>query len=139
MGGTLPAPGTPAADDAVAKLRKARERLAIKAEATSWALCSYLARERPKEFRKFLDELAALPRDLPPDSAVVLALFCKAFELDGSKDSLRRFADVWLEHVNALPRVGYDVPLVEPKPPTTTGSNPMGMPGGTSTGPRPDN
>jgi hypothetical protein len=138
MGGGVPAPGTPAAEDAVAKLRKARERLAIKAEATSWALCYYLARERPKEFRKFLDELAALPRDLPPDSAVVLALFCKAFELDGSKDSLRRFADVWLEHVNALPRVGYDIPLVEPKP-ATTGSGPMGMMGGTPPGPRPDN
>jgi hypothetical protein len=136
--GTTPPPGTPTPDDAATKLRKSRERLAIKAQATSWALCHYLSRERPREYRKFLDELAALPRDLPLDGPVVVATFCRAFELDGSKDSLRRFADAWLENINSLQRVGYDILLVDPKPttPATTGTGPM-APGGSSQGPRP--
>ena len=112
--------GTPAPDDAATKLRKSRERLAIKAQATSWALCHYLARERPGEYRKFLDELAAMPRDLPLDGALVTATFCKAFDLDGSNDSLRRFADAWLGKINSLQHAGYDIPLVDPKPMTPT-------------------
>jgi hypothetical protein len=118
-------------EEAVTKLRKARERLLIKAEATSWALCYYLARERPREFRKFLDDLAMLPRDLPLDGAVVTQTFMKAFNLDGSNDSLRRFSEGWLKYMNDQVRVSEDIELIEPK---KGGTSPLGPGGGMNPG-----
>jgi hypothetical protein len=121
-------PAAPPQEDPIVKLRKGRERLLIKAEATSWALCYYLSRERPKEFKRFLDELALLPRDLPLDGAVVTATFLKAFNLDGSPESLRRFADGWLDYMGILTRASQDIELVEPKP-SVAGAGPMGSGG----------
>ncbi len=136
---------TQTADDPATKLRKKRERLAIKAQATSWALYYYLAKDRPAELRKFIEELAVLPRDLPLDSVTVTAAFCKAFNLDASnKESLRRFADRWIDYMGTVAPAGIDIPLVDPKPPTpaNTGNpmNPMGggpmFPGGMGSGPK---
>jgi hypothetical protein len=135
-GGPGQATATPPEDDPVTLLRKKRARLYVKAQATSWALYHYLASDRPAELRRFLDELAALPRDLPLDDATVLAAFNRAFNLDGSKAAHARFADGWLNYMRSLPPAGVDVPLVDPKPTTGNqgpgaGMGPMiGGPGG---------
>jgi hypothetical protein len=116
-GGGLAMPvSTEPVEDPVTKLRKARERLQTKADATAWALCYYLTREKPREFRKFVDELAMLPRDLPLDGAVVTQAFFRAFDLDGGNESLRRFADAWMKYMNDQVRVSEDIELIELKP-----------------------
>ena len=121
---------TTATEDPVVKLRKKRERLMIKAQATAWALYYYLAKDHPSELRRFVSELAAMPRDLPLDGATVLAAFDKAFGLDGSKESHQKFADRWLSAMGSLAPAGFDIPLVDPKPASKTDSpgNP-GLPG----------
>jgi hypothetical protein len=124
-----PGMGTPVtqSEDPIAKLRKQRERLGIKAQATSWALYYYLAKDRPNELRKLMSELSVLPRDLPLDSAVVVASFSRAFALDGTKESFQKFADKWLAYMATVPAEGIDIPLVDPKPPTpSTSGNPAG-------------
>jgi hypothetical protein len=133
MGTGMGATGTEPVLDAAAQLRKKRERLAVKAQATSWALYYYLAKDRPNDLRKFVAELAALPRDLPLDGATVFAAFCRSFSLDGSKESLAQFAKGWLGYLATVAPAGIDIPLVDPKPaasttgtPGTPGSPPMG-------------
>ena len=132
-GGIVGAQPVPAAEDPVVKLRKSRERLLVKSEATAWALCYYLERERPKEFRRFLDEIAAMPRDLPLDGAAVTATFLRAFKLADTPEVLSRFADGWLGYMNRQSRASQDIALVEPKAATSSpggGSLPGVGPGG---------
>jgi len=120
-------------DDAATILHKKRDRLAIKAQATAWALYYYLAKDHPAQLRRFLDELAVLPRDLPLDADTVVAAFCRAFAIENDKPSLTRFADGWLNYINSLPPVSTDIPLAEPKPASTAGSGApggLGLPGG---------
>ncbi|MBA4187822.1 MAG: hypothetical protein C0467_07370 [Planctomycetaceae bacterium] len=121
-------PTTPR-EDVVGILRKKREVLGVKAQSTSWALYYYLAKDRPDELRKFLAELASLPRDLPLDSATITAAFYRSFGLAGTPESLAKFADAWLEYIRTVPPVGIDIPLVDPKPgtPGMNPMNPMGM------------
>jgi hypothetical protein len=130
-GGGLMGPGAqspaPWTEDAATLLRKKRDRLSIKAQATSWALYYYLAKDRQNELRTFLDELAALPRDLPLEGETVTAAFCRAFNLDGSDEAYSRFANRWLEYVRTLPKSSEDILLVEPKPKSPPAG---GFPGG---------
>lgn len=119
-------------DDLPTQLRKKRARLSIKAQATAWALYYYLALNYPNQLRVFLDELAALPRDLPLEGDAIVPLFCKAFGLDGSRQSMARFTNGWLDSMRDISPAGVDILLTEPKPAsggTSTGMGP-GLPGG---------
>ena len=106
----------------------------IKAQATSWALYYFLAKDHPTELRKFLDALATLPRDLPLDGDTVLATFCKSFNLDGNKESLTKFANEWLDYIRTVPPAAVvpDIPLADPKPNTGPGGMGPSFPGGGS-------
>ena len=127
MGGVTPAKSTE--EDPLTILRSKQERLRIKAQATSWALYYYLAKEKPAELKQFVDELATLPRDLPISAEEVSATFYRAFKLDGTEAGLKKFADGWLDFVRTVAPVGHDIPLKEPAPPVAgTGT------GGTGTG-----
>jgi hypothetical protein len=119
----------PAAEDPQAILRKKRERLNIKAQATAWALYYYLSMAYPVEFRQFLAALSQLPRDLPLEGETVAAVFRRTFRLDGSPEADARFAERWLEFIRTLPPAYIDIALVEPKPPASNGTNPPGYPG----------
>ena len=37
-----------------------------------------------------------------------------ALDLDGSKDSLQKFADKWLAYLATVPQAGIDIPVVDP-------------------------
>jgi hypothetical protein len=135
-GGTgIPGIGTTAVstnvneDDPSSILRKKRDRLSIKAQATAWALYYYLAKDRPSELRRFLDELAALPRDLPLDGDTVVAVFCKSFGIENNKEALTKFANAWLDTIRIVPNASIDVTIVEPKPSANPSTGPGGMGG----------
>jgi hypothetical protein len=127
-------------EDPFVLLRKKRERLTIKAQATAWALYYYLARARSAELQQYLAELNKLPRDLPIDGRTAQAAFVRVFKLsttdDGVPDSglMRQFAKDWWDYISVVPTGWYDVPLVVPEPPKAGGMTPMG---GTSIGPLP--
>ena len=130
-GGDVLGPGGASAeDDPVVLARKKRARLGVKSQASAWALYFYLAKDRPRELQAFVDELAALPRDLPLDPATLTATFCRAFGLDGTNESLGRFADAWMGYLATVPTPGVDIPLVDPKPPTTNTDGMNMFPGG---------
>ncbi len=133
LGGDTTAQATQLQDDPSTLLRKKRDRLDIKAQATAWALYYYLVKERPNELQTFLTALAALPRDLPLDGDTVLTVFCQSLALDGSKESLTKFANEWLDSIRTVPPAAVvpDIPLVEAKASTT---NPLGGPGGSGPG-----
>jgi Protein of unknown function (DUF1570) len=114
-------------DDPATILRKKRDRLGLKSEATAWALFYYLAKDHPDQLRRFVDELGTLPRDLPLDGDTVVAVFCRAFAIENNKVSLTRFANEWLDYISSIPPAWIDVELVEPKP--SSASSPNG-PGG---------
>jgi hypothetical protein len=111
-------------DDEFLIKRRKRERLAIKAQATSWALYYYLTMSRPTELKAYLAELAAMPRDVPLGAAAAAA-FGRAFHLDGSRESLEKFAHTWLDYMHNITPMGIDVTLIEPKPAAPTSSMPM--------------
>lgn len=131
-------PGAPGAvgaqEDPAAALRRKQQRLALKANATSWALYYYLAKSRPAELKQYIAELNKLPRDLPIDGRTALSVFVRVFKLSSTEDgppdaaAVKKFADEWLTYINTVPLVGVDVPLVVPEPPKT-GTGPMGTPG----------
>jgi len=110
-------------DDPAIILRKKRDRLGIKAQATAWALYYYLAKDHPDQLRRFVDELATLPRDLPLDGDTVVAVFCRAFAIENNKSALTRFANEWLDYVSSVPPAWTDIELVEPKPSSTSSPN----------------
>ena len=91
--------------------------MSIKAHATAWALYYYLAKDHPDKLRRFLDELAAPPRDLPFDGDSVVAVFCRSFGIENNKQALTQFANGWLDYINTLPSASVDVTIVEPKAP----------------------
>jgi hypothetical protein len=121
-------PSSKEEEDLLLIARKKRERLAIKAQATSWALYYYLAKARPAELHVLLSELALMPRDVPLEGSVLVA-FCRALNLDGSPESLNGFARSWLEYMHELPAAGVDIVITEPKPPTPTQTSGPGMGG----------
>jgi len=127
--GSAQQPPEPQEDPRAVQLRKKRDRLSIKAESTAWALYYYLAKARPNELRKFLDEIAAVPRDLPLDGDTVVAAFCRVFSIENTKESLTRFADGWLDYIHTVPQASQDVALIEPQPPSSSSSGPPGLPG----------
>ncbi|HEV3385326.1 MAG TPA: hypothetical protein VG097_10970 [Gemmata sp.] len=106
-------------------VRKMRERLSIKAQATSWALYYYLSKAKPAELQIYLNELAAMPRDIPLQGEAVQA-FYRAFNLDGSKESLDSFAQAWIKYVHDTAPAGIDVTLVQPKAAPAPSSVPTG-------------
>ena len=135
MGGGSGALSADYEDPAVA-LRKKQQRLAIKANATSWALYYYLVKYKPEQLRQYVAELNKLPRDLPIDGRTAFAVFARVFKLstadDGSVDAkeLKKFADEWLTYINSVPLIGLDVPLVVAEPPKAApGTGPGGIPG----------
>ena len=129
-------------EDPAITLRKKQQRLAIKANATSWALYYYLAKDevRAAQLKEYIAELNKLPRDLPIDGRTAAAVFVRVFKLsvapDGPADPalMKKFAAEWLGYINSVPLTSHDIPLTvaAPKPPTT-GMPPGGMmppPGG---------
>ncbi|AWM39349.1 hypothetical protein C1280_21745 [Gemmata obscuriglobus] len=123
-----------AEEDPALLLRRKQQRLALKANATSWALYYYLAKARPAELKRYIAELNKLPRDLPIDGRTAFGVFVRVFGLSTSEDgpadpvAVKKFANDWFTYINSVGLVGVDVPLVlsAPKTPAT---NPMGMPG----------
>ena len=143
MGGEGGAPLAPGEEDPVAALRKKQQRLAVKANASSWALYYFLTKRKPAQLKEYIAELNRLPRDLPIDGRTAHAVFVRVFNLstapDGPADpeAMKRLATEWLDYINTLPPAGQDIPLVVPEPPkpATGGMNPgmgvgIGMPPG---------
>lgn len=127
------APSGPAVEDPVVVQRKARERLGLKAQATSWSLYYFVARAKQPELAAYVAELNKLPRDLPVDGKTSFAAFVRAFKLsttpDGPADPalMKRFAVEWFDYMTTVPPASIDVPLVAPEPPKAgTGTGPMG-------------
>jgi hypothetical protein len=125
------------AEEAAAERAKQEERMALKAQATAWALFYYLYREKPDQFRKYSEELAKLPRDLPLDGRAAVAVFARAFDLttgpdpEPGKTTLKEFADAWVTAVNGTTPAGVDVTVKEaqPMPPNPhPGDNPKPAP-----------
>jgi hypothetical protein len=116
-------------------LRRKRDKLSIKAHATAWALYYYLAKDHPEKLGRFLDELSALPRDLPLDGDTVVAVFCRSFGLENSKESLTRFANAWIDYIRVVPSVSFDIALVEPKLSSSPAGGPLGGLPGTPSAP----
>jgi hypothetical protein len=118
-------------EDPAVALRKKRERLNNKAQATAWALYYYLALHKRNELNAYLAELNKLPRDLPIDGRTAMATFVRVFKLagaDGAADTaaMEKFASDWLGYIRTLPRAGFDVPLQIPEPPKKSPDD-MGM------------
>ncbi|MDY3562191.1 hypothetical protein R5W23_003639 [Gemmata sp. JC673] len=137
-------PGTPgtsgavlsAEEDPALLLRRKQQRLALKANATSWALYYYLAKARPADLKRYVAELNKLPRDLPIDGRTALGVFVRVFGLATTEGAaadpvaVKKFADDWLTYINSVGLVGVDVPLAIPAPKAPV-NNPMGgMPPG---------
>jgi hypothetical protein len=127
-GNTASTPGEPPEEHESVILRKKRDRLSIKAHATAWALYYYLAKDHPDKLKHLLDELAALPRDLPLDGDTVVAIFCRSVGIDNNKEALTRFANGWLDYIRSVPAASIDVAVVEPK--AGSGGAPVGPGGG---------
>ncbi len=133
------APTTGATEDPVVAQRKARERLALKAQATAWSLYYFLARAKQAELSAYVAELNKLPRDLPVDGRTSLAAFVRAFKLSSAPDGpadpalLKKLAAEWFDYMTTVPPASVDIPIVAPEPPKAgtgpMGSNPM-VPGG---------
>ena len=114
-------------EDPATILRKKRDKLSIKAQATAWALYYYLAKDQPDKLNRFINELSALPRDLPLDGDTVLNVFCRSMGIENNKESLTRFANAWLDYIGSVPPASFDVALVEPKPSANaSGGNGLG-------------
>jgi hypothetical protein len=127
------AEGAPPEEDANVIVRKKRERLVIKTQATAWALYYYLAKARHAELESYLNELAELPRDVPLEGAA-LAAFYRAFKIDPAKEKegLEQLAQSWLAYMNSVPPAGQDVSIKSPKAPAETDpKNPKGPNTGT--------
>jgi len=123
-------------EDPIALLREKRQRLTIKAQATSWALYYYLANARPNELKQYIAELNKLPRDLPIDGQTAYNTFVRVFGLAATgstlpdPDRMKRFAKDWLDYVSIVPRTSIDIPLIVPEPKKVDPKNPMfPMPG----------
>lgn len=121
-------------EDPVVALRNKQQRLAVKANASSWALYYFLVKRKPAQLREYVAELNKLPRDLPIDGRTAHDVFVRVFNLSAAPggppdpEAMKRFATEWLDYVNTLPPAGHDIPLVAPtapKPPTTGGTNPV--------------
>lgn len=129
-------------EDPVVTQRKKRDRLALKSQATSWALYYFLANEKPALLEKYVAELNKQPRDLPIDGRTAYGVFVRVFDLaaapGGAADPerMKRFAKEWLDYLKTVAPVGFDVPLVVPEPPKGTTGGPMGGPGGPPPMPR---
>ena len=126
--------GPTSPDDPIVLQRKKRERLTIKSQATAWALYYYLARFRAPELKQYVAELNKLPRDLPIDGRTAYAAFVRVFKLSATEDGpadparMKQFAKDWLDYMNTVSLVSFDVPLVVP-PPATGGTPGPGGPG----------
>jgi hypothetical protein len=113
-------------------LRKKRERLTIKAQATAWALYYYLAHEKPAQLQQYLAELNKFPRDLPIDGRTAFHIFTRVFDLtnpaDGSVDTAKfqKFAEEWVAAILNESPTWIDLPVVIPeKPKEEDPKNPM--------------
>lgn len=142
-GRTFPG-GQPGVEDPVVTQRKKRDRLNVKAQATSWSLYYFLARAKPVELKAYVAELNRMPRDLPIDGKTSYAAFARAFKLssvpDGPVDPalLKKLAAEWFEYMSTVPPASVDIPLVVPEPPKGgTGGLPPGggLPGPPGGGP----
>jgi hypothetical protein len=128
-GGLLPPPDM---ENPLTLLRKKRERLTIKAQATAWALYYYLAHEKPAQLQQYLAELNKFPRDLPIDGRTAFHIFTRVFDLtnpaDGSVDTAKfqKFAEEWVAAILNESPTWIDLPVVIPeKPKEEDPKNPM--------------
>jgi len=126
-------------EDPIITRRKKRDRLTLKAQATSWALYYYLATSNQAgDLRRYFDELNQLPRDLPIDGKTALAVFVRVFKLSDTEggppnpEKMKAFADAWLRYMQTIPKAyAGDIPLVVPEPKKVEpGTVPGGMPPG---------
>ncbi|MCS6866560.1 MAG: hypothetical protein RMJ56_00565 [Gemmataceae bacterium] len=128
-GGLLPPPDV---ENPIVLLRKKRERLTIKAQATAWALYYYLAQEKPAQLQQYLAELNKFPRDLPIDGRTAFTIFIRVFDLtnpsNGTVDSAKfqKFAEEWVAAILNESPTWIDLPVVIPeKPKDPDPKNPM--------------
>src|SRR5262249_18130865 len=78
------------------------EDLYARARTYAWAVTYFLAKEKFKEFERFLQEMSKLPRDAELDAEAVIVCFAKAFGVDsgglsGTHVSIGKFAGIGLE------------------------------------------
>jgi hypothetical protein len=79
-----------------------------KGRAAAWSLVYYLAKFKPPELRRYLKELARMPRDMELTPDMLLGCFARAFDAvnpDGSvnKGTLNRVANDWYSSINSVP------------------------------------
>jgi hypothetical protein len=77
------------------------------------------------------------PRDLPLDGDIITRAFYKAFKLEDKPESLRAFADGWMNYMGLLTRVSHDIELAEVKSAPATPSGAGGIPSGPGQAPPP--
>ncbi len=88
-----------------------KDKLALhKARTLSWALTFFLARKKTEGLRRYFNELARLPRDLPLDDQMLFACFARAFDLlevsdPGKVNEVRlgQLANEWNDYITLMP------------------------------------
>lgn len=138
-GGPMAVAGGAPVEDPVSYARRRQEFLVNKARSTSWALYHHLATNHPAELRRYFEELAKLPRDMPFDGTTNWDVFVRAFNLtttgEAGKVPVSQFAADWITGLASQRQTGEDLTLHNPPPPsanTTPGGmpmTPMGRPG----------
>jgi len=134
MGAPMAGIGATPAEDPLSYARRRQEFLVNKARSTSWALYHHLATNHPAELRRYFDELAKLPRDMPFDGATNWDVFVRAFNLtttaEAGKVTVSQFAADWITGLESQRQTGEDLILHDPPPPsantTPGGMQPMG-------------
>ena len=120
------------------------EELYARARTYSWAVTYFLAKAKFKEFERFLQEMAKLPRDAELDAQAVIVCFAKGFGIDiaglsGSLVSSREFGGIGLEWfaymaTQASPSRKLKIDSIATAPGTTGGPGFPGFPGGAPPG-----
>ncbi len=139
FGGPSPMPTT--FENVAANLRKSKEQIMQKADATSWALVYYLSRGQMAGLQKFYSELNRMPRDMRLNENVVLNLFCKCFNLmdrqkvnEIDEESFQKFAEMWVRSMRNVPIYGVEISMTDPSANNNNlGGDPAGggrLPGG---------
>ncbi|HYH64548.1 MAG TPA: hypothetical protein VD866_07610 [Urbifossiella sp.] len=134
VGGPMAVTGGPPAEDPISYGRRRQEFLVNKARSTSWALYHHLATNHPAELRRYFEELAKLPRDMPFDGATNWDVFVRAFNLtttgEAGKVPVSQFAADWITGLASQRQTGEDLILHDPPPPSSNttpgGMQPMG-------------
>lgn len=107
-GGGFDGSGSGILDPNLEKPGLSKERLEMKARATSWALTYYLTQKQLPKLTQFYTELDALPRDMRIEKTVVLNTFCNVFGLMNADKTgidevaFKTFARDWVKYIQDL-------------------------------------